>query len=145
MIIASFFRRLGAWWRARTPVFRAVVSVALLVLAVSRAAPWWLGRRPVPRVLLVVATSMMLVELSLRPFPESRVYTGWTRFVQAIGAVWAAVILSIVYAVAVGPVGLVMKLLRKDPLDRRIGPEPSFWQSHQPNPLGPDAAARHQF
>ena len=38
-----------------------------------------------------------------------------------------------------------MRLLGKDPLDRRLKPEPTFWRRHEPNPLGPEAAARHQF
>ncbi len=44
-----------------------------------------------------------------------------------------------------GPVGLVMRLFGHDPLDRRLAPEPSFWRAHEPNPLGPERAARHQF
>jgi hypothetical protein len=38
-----------------------------------------------------------------------------------------------------------MRLFGKDPLDRSLRPEPSFWRPHEPNPLGPSAAARHQF
>ena len=46
---------------------------------------------------------------------------------------------------SVGPIGLVMRLAGKDPLDRGLAPEPSFWRKHEPNPLGVEAAARHQF
>ena len=35
--------------------------------------------------------------------------------------------------------------LGHDPLDRRLAPEPTFWRAHEPNPLGPERAARHQF
>jgi len=45
----------------------------------------------------------------------------------------------------VGPVSLFMRLGRHDPLDRQLAPEPSFWRGHEPNPLGPARAARHQF
>ena len=38
-----------------------------------------------------------------------------------------------------------MRLFGKDPLDRSLAPEPSFWRAHEPNPLGPERAARHQF
>jgi hypothetical protein len=38
-----------------------------------------------------------------------------------------------------------MKLTGKDLLDRKLDPEPSFWRAHEPNPLGPLVAARHQF
>jgi len=46
---------------------------------------------------------------------------------------------------SVGPIGLVMRLVGHDPLDRTLAPEPSFWRAHQPNPLGVEQAARHQF
>ena len=74
-----------------------------------------------------------------------RAYGGWTAVFEAIGAVWTAVLLAVVYVLSVGPIGLVMRLFGQDPLDRRLAPEPSFWRAHEPNPLGPERAARHQF
>jgi hypothetical protein len=38
-----------------------------------------------------------------------------------------------------------MWLLGKDLLDRSLGKERSGWRRHEPNPLGPLAAVRHQF
>jgi hypothetical protein len=38
-----------------------------------------------------------------------------------------------------------MRLMGRDPLDRKLDREPSWWRRHEPNPLGPQAAARHQF
>lgn len=96
--------------------------------------------------LLALAVVVVLVELGLRRFaPNSRFYAGWKAFFEAIGAVWTAVLLAVVYLVSVGPIGLVMRLAGKDPLDRGLAPEPSFWRKHEPNPLGVEAAARHQF
>lgn len=101
------------------------------------------------KVLLALATSVLLVELAFRRFgPRSRAYARWTNGIEAVGAVWTAILLSVVYLVSVGPVSLVMKLTRKDLLDRAKGDgaEPStFWKPHEPNPLGALAAARHQF
>ena len=54
-------------------------------------------------------------------------------------------LLSVVYTLSVGPVGLIQRLMGKDPLDRGLAPEPTFWRAHEPNPLGPERAARHQF
>lgn len=95
---------------------------------------------------LAFATTVVLIELAFRHLaPKSRAYARWTGFFQGIGMVWTAVILAVVYVVSVGPIGLVMRLAGKDPLDRRLAPEPSFWRAHEPNPLGPEKAARHQF
>lgn len=98
------------------------------------------------KVLLGLATTIFVVELILRRFAaDTRLYARWTAFFHAVGAVWTAVILSIVYFVSVAGVSLFARLSGKDPLDRTLAPEPSFWRAHQPNPLGPRAAARHQF
>lgn len=96
--------------------------------------------------LMGLATAVVFVELAFRRFaPKSLAYARWTRFFQGIGAVWTAVLLSIIYTFSVGPVGLAMRLMGKDPLDRTLAAEPSFWRAHEPNPLGPERAARHQF
>ena len=106
----------------------------------------WLVELPLRWKILGFATTVVLIELAFRYLaPDSRAYARWTRFFQGIGVVWTAVILAIVYIVSVGPVGLVMRLLGRDPLDRRLAPEPTFWRAHEPNPLGPEKAARHQF
>ena len=95
---------------------------------------------------VLFATIVVLVELGFRRLaPKSRAYARWTAFFQGIGKVWTALLLAIIYVFSVGPVGLVMRLFGHDPLDRRLAPEPSFWRAHEPNPLGPERAARHQF
>ena len=112
----------------------------------ERMATWFATRPVHTRVLLVLATTIFVVELALRRFaPRSAFYARWTATFHAIGAMWTAVILSVVYFLSVALVSLFMKLSGKDPLDRTLAPEPSFWRAHQPNPLGPRAAARHQF
>lgn len=98
------------------------------------------------KVLLALASTVFLVELAFRRFgPRSRAYALWSRFFLAIGKVWTGVLLAVVYFVSVSVIAALMKLLRQDPLDRALRPEPSFWRRHEPNPLGPQAAARHQF
>jgi hypothetical protein len=77
--------------------------------------------------------------------PRSRFYAGWTKVFQTLGRFWTAVILSVVYFVSVAVVSAFMKLRGKDLLDRTLDPEPTFWRPHEPNPLGPRAAVRHQF
>ena len=95
---------------------------------------------------VALAAFTVLVELAARRWaPRSRAYALWTRFFAAIGSVWTAVLLALIYFFSVGPTGLVMRLARRDSLDRTLRAEPSFWRSHEPNSLGPAAASRHQF
>lgn len=106
----------------------------------------WFAALPLRFKVLALASIVVLVELGFRYFaPRSRAYARWTAFFQGIGKVWTALLLAIIYVFSVGPVGLVMRLFGHDPLDRRLAPEPSFWRAHEPNPLGPERAARHQF
>lgn len=96
--------------------------------------------------LLAFACLVVALELALRRYARgSELYRRWTRGFEAIGAVWTAVLLGIIYFISVALVSLGTRLLRKDLLDRSLAPEPSFWRAHEPNPLGPRAAARHQF
>jgi len=89
---------------------------------------------------------VVAIEVCFRRFaPRSPAYKAWTRFFEAVGSVWTAVLLAGVYFVSVSLVAVGMRLFGKDPLDRALLPEPSFWRRHEPNPLGPAAAARHQF
>ena len=107
----------------------------------------WFGSLPTyKQALLLVATTMFVVELILRRFARGTLlYKKWTAFFEGIGAFWSAIILSLVYFVSVAGIFVFMKLLGKDLLDRRLDKEPSFWRVHEPNPLGPMAASRHQF
>jgi len=112
----------------------------------ARVTHWYATRPTHTRLLLAIATAILLVELCFRRFaPQSKAYRQWTRLFEAIGAVWTVLLLSMVYFLSVSFVALFMRLLGKDPLDRKLGPEASCWRVHEPNPLGPRAAVRHQF
>ena len=112
----------------------------------TRLVAWAFGLPTHTRILLTLATTVLLVELAFRRFaPRSAAYRKWTAAFVVVGSIWTAIILSIVYFVSVSVVGIAMRLLGKDPLDRTLRPEPTFWRTHEPNPLGPRAASRHQF
>jgi hypothetical protein len=119
------------------------LSIPEIFDAVAR---WFAARPPITKGLLVFATSVVLIELAFRRLaPRSAAYKRWTAFFEGIGAVWSAVILGLIYFFSVSLTSLGLKLAGKDPLDRSLRPEPSFWRAHEANPLGPRAAARHQF
>ncbi|MBV8361602.1 MAG: sxtJ [Deltaproteobacteria bacterium] len=47
---------------------------------------------------------------------------GWTRLGETLGWFNTRVILSLLYVVAVVPIGLVMRLVRRDPMKRKFDP-----------------------
>ncbi|HET9314940.1 MAG TPA: SxtJ family membrane protein [Vicinamibacteria bacterium] len=113
---------------------------------VTVVVAWFAALAVWKKVLLAFATTVMVVELLFRRIaPASQAYKNWTKFFQGIGKVWTAVILSVVYVGSVGVIGGIMRLVGKDPLDRKLDAEPSFWRDHEPNPLGLIASVRHQF
>jgi Saxitoxin biosynthesis operon protein SxtJ len=110
-------------------------------LSIDAIVSWIAGHR-----IISFACFILLTELVLRRFaPRSAAYARWTAFFKAVGVIWTAVILSLIYLLSVGPVSLFMRLRGTDLLDREIGAEPSFWRRHEANPLGPQTAVRHQF
>jgi hypothetical protein len=118
-----------------------------LTLAILDPVARWFASRPThTRVLLTLAITVLVLELLLRNLgPRSALYARWTAAFLAIGKVWTFVILTFLYVIAIGPVGLFFRLTGKDPLERGLEPAPSFWHQHEPNPLGVRAAARYQF
>ena len=66
--------------------------------------------------------------------PRSAAYRKWTAAFVVIGSVWTAIILSIVYFASVSIVGIGMRLLGKDPLDRGLKPEPTLLAAARAEP-----------
>ena len=98
------------------------------------------------QALLALATTVFVLELLLRRFaPGSLFYKRWKAVFETIGSFWTAILLGIVYFLSVSVIAAFMRALGKDPLDRVLRAEPTFWRPHEPNPLGAVAAARHQF
>ena len=119
------------------------MHVMLFLAPIGQTIAAWPMHR---KVLLSVAALVLLTELAFRRFaPRSRAYATWTRGFQAVGRFWTGAILSVVYFVSVAGVSAGMRLFGRDPLDRSLDHEPTWWRRHEPNPLGPQAAARHQF
>ncbi len=55
---------------------------------------------------------------SLRP-----VYRGWMRFGHFMGRIVTPIILTATFVIAIFPTGLIMKLIRRDPMHRRFEPD----------------------
>jgi hypothetical protein len=118
-----------------------VDSPSFLATAIGR-----LAGLPLRGKIFVFACTVVTIELAFRYLaPRSKAYALWTKAFESVGKVWTAVLLSVIYFLSVSIVSVFMKVSGKDPLDRSLDTEPSFWRKHEPNPLGPHAAARHQF
>jgi hypothetical protein len=57
-----------------------------------------------------------------------RLANTWLRFARVLGKANAYFLLTVVYLLVLGPGAIVLKLLRKDLLDRRFEDRTSYWQ-----------------
>ena len=54
-------------------------------------------------------------------------YEHWMKFARALGKVNAFVLLTLVYFVVIGPASIVLKILRKDLLNRKAEARSTYW------------------
>ena len=86
----------------------------------------WIPIFVMTALLLVFVTKFKLA--ALIPF-----YHRWMRLAHFIGDIITTVILSLLYYFVFGIVGIVLRLLRKDLLDRAIDHKtPSYWHKRPP-------------
>jgi hypothetical protein len=87
----------------------------------------WLWRHPLPRwpwVLGAVLCSLALVTpRSLNPF-----YQLWMRLALVLGWINSRLLLGLIFILVVIPMALVLKVLRKDPMQRKLEPESSSYR-----------------
>ena len=110
--------------------FGCVMAAAAGVVA---ALLWWRSRPAAPWFAVVAAAFLLTV--LVRPAVLRPVERVWMRFAEILSAVMTRVILVLTFFLVITPLGVVMRLLGKDPL--RLRPDPgaqSFWV-----PVPPDA------
>ena len=118
----------------------------MIVDVSARLAAFWAGLPLLFRILFTFAVTVTVIDQVLkRVAPDSKAYAAFKHGLESVGAFWTAIILSVVYFLSVSLVNVFFRLRGMDPLDRGLTPEPTFWRRHDPNPLGPLPAARHQF
>ena len=60
---------------------------------------------------------------------RSAAYRGWMKFAHVLAVVNTTILLTVVYVVLIGPIALIMKLLRNDPLEQSPSQDDqSFWK-----------------
>lgn len=65
-------------------------------------------------------------------------YRGWMKVARLIGAVFSTVILSVLFYLMFGVVGLILRLMKKDILEERRDPKTSsYWKTIDQKPFNP--------
>jgi hypothetical protein len=104
------------------------VSVGIVLCAIA-ALLWWRGR--VSRAEIVGAIGAVLL-VAGAAYPPLLKYpsAAWWRFSRLLGHVNARVLLTILFAFVLTPIGLVWRLVGQDPLGRRR----ERWRGWSPYP-----------
>jgi hypothetical protein len=105
-----------------------VATPLLLSGGVAALLRWRSGASTLPLALLTVGALGSLV-LWLAPGLRRPAHDAWMRVVRPVGRALTALLLGLVYLVSVAPVGLLMRLVGRDPLTRRLDrAAPTYWQ-----------------
>ena len=114
--------------------FGFTVAIPLALLA---AVGIWRGHAILPAVLGGLAVVLAGLAL-LAPGLLGPVHKVWMRGAHALGWFNTRVLLSLVYFLIMTPTGVVMRLMGRDPLDRRLSDRPSNWveRKRHPDPRG---------
>lgn len=119
--------------------FAMVVSIALLVIA---AYQWWRGGAPWVLITLVSIAAVLLLLAAVAPALLRPVYRGWMRVGETLGWINTRILLTLVFFLAVTPIGLLMRLFGRSPIAVRR--KDSYWVDVEPHSYG-DRHVEKQF
>jgi hypothetical protein len=108
------------------------LSVGGVFLALGALLAW--RNHPTIGTILGVPGALLVLGGLVVPRWLAPVERGWMRFAVVVGAFNARIILGLAYYVVITPVGVVMRLFGRDPLDRRLGTGDSYWRKRPPQP-----------
>ena len=104
---------------------KTALSVGVALLA---AAAWSFWRGHSGRAEFFGGAGACLIVLGIvAPQLTLPFHVAWMKFATALGYINSRVILSIMYYGVLAPVGLVMRVAGRDPLNRRRKPAESYW------------------
>ncbi len=104
---------------------KTALSVAAVLLA---GAAWSLWRGHLVRAAVFgTAGSLLLLMATVEPRWTARFHLAWTKLAAFLGYVNSRIILSVLYYGVLTPVGLFLRALGRDPLNRRHHAADSYW------------------
>jgi hypothetical protein len=100
------------------------------VLVLIAAYMWWSGR-VMPAQVLGAIGAVLVVLGQVQPRLLKRPSDLWWAFAMVLGYINARIILSVIFIVILTPLGIVWRLIGRDPLGRRRRSWPG-WSPHPP-------------
>ena len=116
-------RRQLFWFGALFAMFFALIGGMI----------WW--KFPAPTVAYVIWSVAALLTILFYAVRSLRkpIYLGWIQITYPIGWVVSHTAMAVIYYLVLTPVGLLMRLFGRDPMERRFNVgTPSYWVEHEP-------------
>jgi polyferredoxin len=114
--------------------FALILGIVLLILA---GLNWWREHASVAVVMVVIAIASELIAL-IKPVLIKPVFIVLTTIAKGIGWFNTRLLLSLVFYLMMAPIGLIMRLIRKDLLDRKVNKNAStYWHERKEKKLDP--------
>jgi hypothetical protein len=115
-----------------------VFATACLVFAVGFGIAFWVDRGAVTtlsKALWIIGPALFALGM-IWPPSLKWLYVALSVVAFPIGLMIGNVLMALVYYVVVTPIGLVFKLLGKDPMHRKLDPEAKSYWIERPPPAG---------
>jgi Saxitoxin biosynthesis operon protein SxtJ len=120
--------------------FALIVSGALLAIAAYQR---WRGAEPWVVMTLVSIAAVLSLLSAVAPALLRPVYRVWMRIGETLGWINTRIILTLVFFLVVTPTGIVMRLLRRSPMEPAHKGD-SYWTDVEPHSYG-DRHVEKQF
>ncbi|MDH5739402.1 MAG: SxtJ family membrane protein [Nitrospira sp.] len=104
------------------PTTKDLRQFGLLIGGVFTVIGLWpvVFRSELPRLWAMALGSLLIVLGGLVPQSLKQVHGGWMKLGHILGSINTRIILGIIYYLLITPMGLVMRLMGKDPMHRAL-------------------------
>jgi hypothetical protein len=132
-------------WNPKQKQLRSFGKIALVASTVIALLLYLLKGIALKWVLIIFGFGLIIFIISMISLKLTKmIYLGMILFTLPIGYVVSFILLALFYFLLLAPLGLIFRLIGRDPLNRRFDPnKKSYWLSRQ-SPKGPEQYF-HQF
>ena len=92
----------------------------VLALIFGLLLPWIRKWEHLPDLQWIGAGAVVIAWSLIAPGSMNGLYRGWMRIAMAIGNVINAIVLAIVFFIVITPMGIVMRMVGRDPMHRTL-------------------------
>jgi hypothetical protein len=107
---------------SQQPTTKDLRQFGLLVGGVFSVIGVWpvLFRSETPRLWAMILGGLLIVLGAIVPQSLKQVHGGWMKIGHVLGSINTRIILGIIYYLLITPMGLVMRMMGKDPMHRTL-------------------------